>query len=156
MMKNNKFCEVGCITLFLFVVSFLLNFVWESFHSVFLYQGHNFNAIKYVPMIGYVSIVDGLLVVGMYLIVSLLLKDIFWIRTPNKNKVIMFMVVGLIIAWLIEYRAVFIQSNWSYTAVMPVIFGIGISPLLQLSITGIASLILTKMLFYQKGVFYGR
>ena len=156
MMKNNKFCEVGCITLFLFVVSFLLNFVWESFHSVFLYQGHNFNAIKYVPMIGYVSIVDGLLVVGMYLIVSLLLKDIFWIRTPNKNKVVMFMVIGLIIAWFIEYRAVFIQSKWSYTALMPVIFGIGISPLLQLSITGIASLILTKMLFYQKGVFYGR
>jgi len=155
-MKNNRFYEIGCITLFLFVSSFFLNFVWEAFHSVFLYNGHNFNAIKYVPMIGYVSIVDGLLIVGIYLIVSLLLRDIFWIRTPNKNKAVIFMVVGLLIAWFIEYRAIFIQSKWSYNAWMPIIFGVGISPLLQLSITGIASLILTKMLFYQKGMFHGR
>ena len=107
-------------------------------------------------MIGHVSIVDGLLIAGIYLIVSLLLRDIFWIRTLNKNKAVIFMVVGLLIAWFIEYRAVFLQGKWSYNALMPVVFGIGISPLLQLSITGIASLILTKMLFYQKGVFYGK
>ena len=114
-MKKNK-SQFVLILALLFAFSYLLNFVWESFHAVFLFNGHNFEAIRYVPMIGYVSMVDGLLIVGMYLIVFILSKDLLWIKDIDKKKTSMFVVAGLIIAAVIEYRAIFLLNKWSYNS----------------------------------------
>ena len=73
MIKQIK--KIGVIVISFFAFSYFLNFFWESFHSVYLYNGHNFNAVKYVSMISYVSIIDGLLILGMYFGVSFLWKN---------------------------------------------------------------------------------
>lgn len=147
---NNKIKEIVLIVLLVFVFSYLLNFVWESFHAVFLYEAHDFNSMKYVLMISYVSAVDGFLILGMYLAVSVLWKDFLWIKQMNKKQNYIFMIFGLIIAAIIEYRAVFLQQRWNYNSFMPTIFGIGLSPLLQLSITGILAVWIAKSILYKK------
>ena len=153
---KNKIYEFGSVIVLLFVFSYLLNFLWESFHSVFLYAGHNFNAIRYVPMIGYVSAVDSLLILGIYLAISLLWKNFLWLKEMSREQIYTTIIIGLIIGAFIEYRAIFLQQRWSYNAIMPTIFGLGLSPLLQLSMTGIVALWLTKRLLYGKGILYGR
>jgi len=141
---KNRIKELISIVILIFIFSYLLNFVWESFHSVFLFNGHNFESIRYVPMIGYVSMIDGLLILGMYLIVSLLWRNVLWIKKINRVQSIVFVILGLIIAGWIEYRAVFLLQRWSYNSLMPIVFGIGLSPLVQLSVTGILAIWFTK------------
>ncbi len=137
------------VVLLIFVFSYLLNFVWESFHAVFLYEAHDFNAMKYVLMIGYVAIVDASLIVVMYAVIAILWKNFSWIKQMNKKQNYTFITIGLIIAVIIEYKGVFLQQKWSYSSLMPTIFGIGLSPLLQLSITGMLVLFITRGLLYR-------
>lgn len=153
---SNKIKEFISIITLIFLFSYLLNFVWESYHSVFLYIGHNFESLKYVPMIGYVSMIDGFLILGMYLGVFLLWRNPLWINGINKLQATVFVILGLVIAWWIEYKAVFLLQRWSYNSLMPTVFGIGLSPLVQLSITGLMAIFLTQRLLYQKGVYYGK
>lgn len=135
---------------FIFAISFLLNFVWESLHSAFLYEGMDFTAKKYVLMVNYVSAVDGFLILGIYLFVSFLWMDIFWLRKINGKHWYTAFIAGLAIAAVIEYRRVFITMTWRYNQFMPTIFGIGLSPLFQLSITGVTTFWLTRRIFKWK------
>jgi hypothetical protein len=141
---NKIMKEAGLTLASVFASAFLLNYVWESYHAVHLYEGHDFNAEKYVHMLTYVSIVDGALILGIYLIISVLWKNVFWLQTMNRGQVWTTVAAGVAIAAAIEYRKVFVLKTWSYAPLMPTVFGIGISPLFQLSVTGLASFWLTK------------
>lgn len=151
-----KIKEFGLLVLLIFTFSYIFNFIWEAFHAVFLFNGHNFSAIKYIPMIGYVSMMDGFLVLGLYLGVSLLWRDLLWIKNMNKKHTSMMLVTGLIAAGTIEYRAIFILKKWSYNPLMPTILNMGVSPLVQLSTTGILAVWLTRELLYKKGIYHER
>jgi len=147
---KKKVAEVLLVFLFIFAISFLLNFVWESFHSAFLYEGMDFAAKKYVLMVSYVSAVDGYLIFGIYLLLSFLWRDIFWLRKMNRKHGYSAFIAGLAIAAVIEYRRVFITMSWRYNQLMPTIFGIGLSPLFQLSITGVTTFWLMRRIFKWK------
>lgn len=151
--KYNEVKTFVLVGLLVLAFSYLLNFVWESFHAVFLYEGHDISSLVYVLMVNYVSIVDALLVFGIYIFVSLLYGNFLWIRELNKGNVLVFVLVGLITAATIEYRAIFIFNKWSYNVLMPTIFGLGISPLFQLSITGLISILIARNLIKLKGVY---
>jgi len=140
---KKKVAEFTLIAIYIFVSSYFLNFVWESFHAVLLYEHHDFDAKKYVFMVSYVSAVDGVLILGIYLLISFLWRDIFWLREMNRKHVYTSFVVGLVVAAIIEYIRVVILKTWSYNPIMPTIFGIGLSPLLQLSLTGLMAYWLT-------------
>lgn len=141
---NKIMKETGLTFASVFVVAFLLNYAWESYHAVFLYEGHDFSAEKYVHMLTYVSVVDCALILGIYLIISVLWKNVFWLQKMNRRQVLTTIVAGLAIAAAIEYRKVFVLKTWSYSPLMPTIFGIGVSPLFQLSVTGLVSFWLAK------------
>jgi hypothetical protein len=150
--QKRYFLELGIILIFLFLFSFILNFVWESFHAVYLYEKHDLEASTYIPMILYVSMVDSLIIEALYLISCILLRKLFWIREFNPFQVLLFFICGLLTAGIIEYRAVYLIHRWSYNPRMPTLLGIGISPLLQLGLTGLISLWLTKQIIYGKGL----
>jgi len=59
---------------------------------------------------------------------------------------------GTIVAAMIEYRAIFYYHRWLYKKAMPTLFGIGISPMVQLSITGLLAVWLTREILYGKGL----
>jgi hypothetical protein len=146
---KRKIIEFGLTLLSIFVFAFLLNYLWESYHAVFLYEAHDFNAEKYVRMLSYVSAVDGSLILTIYLFMSLLWKDMIWLRKMNRRQAGFVYAAGLMIAALIEYREVFVLKAWSYTPLMLTVFGIGLSPLLQLSSTALLAFWITKKIVYQ-------
>jgi len=141
---KKNFKEVMLLIISIAILSYLLNFLWESVHAVFLYNDHNILANKYVAMGGYVSMIDMLIILGVYILVSLLWKDLFWIRLKDAKPFVVFIIFNLIAAAFIEYRAVFLIERWSYNSFMPTILGIGLSPLIQLSITGIIAVLTVK------------
>lgn len=147
---KKKIAAFSAAMLSIFVSSFFLNYVWESYHAVFLYEKHNFRAEKYVQMLTYVSVVDGFLIVGIYLFIAALWKDLLWLRAMNRKHIWTVCASSVALAAFIEYRNVFILKVWSYTALMPTLFGIGISPLVQLPATGLLAFWLTRKLLQQK------
>ncbi|MBI4848227.1 MAG: hypothetical protein HY808_06560 [Nitrospirae bacterium] len=119
-------------------------------HEAFLYEEHSFNAEKYITMMLYVSVVDAFIILGLYLGVSMLWKDIFWLQKMKRTQVCALSLAGLIVAAGIEYWNVIVKKEWSYTPLMPTIFGIGMSPLIQLIVTGLFALWLTNIFLYSK------
>jgi len=148
---KKKISEFGLTLLSISAFAFLLNYVWESYHAVFLYGAHDFNAEKYVRMLGYVSAVDSSLILTIYLLLSLLCKDMLWLRKMNRWQAGVVFAAGVMIAAFIEYRKVFVLRAWSYTPLMPTVFGLGLSPLLQLSSTAWLAFWITKKIVHQGG-----
>ena len=149
-MDRKKIAEVGLALMSIFIFTYMVNFIWESLHAVFLYEDHDFNAMKYVRMVSYVSLIDGFLILGIYLFVAVLWRDVAWILEMNWKHVCTVLLAGLLLAAVIEYRRVFVPKAWSYARLMPTFFGLGLSPLLQLSMTGLWAFWLSGRVLYQR------
>ena len=142
--------DVTLVLISIFIFSYMVNFIWESLHAVFLYEDHDFNAMKYVLMVSYVSLIDGFLILGIYLFVAALWREVAWIQEMNGKQICTVLIAGLLLAAAIEYRKVFVTRTWSYNRLMPTIFGLGLSPLLQLSGTGLWAFWLSGRVLYQR------
>ena len=133
-----------------FVLAFLLNFVWESIHAVLFYEGHaGYVADFFMRMVIYASSIDALLILGIFCSGCLLFKSACWLESYRGKEVLYTVALGVVIAAIIEVKALLFEQ-WKYTALMPTIFGIGLSPLVQLAITGSLSIFLTAKFFYGK------
>ena len=149
-MNPKQIGELCLVFLLIFISSYMVNFIWESLHGVFLYADHDFNAMKYVPMVSYVSLIDGFLILGIYLFVAAIWRDMAWIKKMNKMQICTVLIAGLLLAAAIEYRKVIVTKAWSYNRHMPTFLGIGLSPLLQLSMTGLWAFWLSGRVLYQR------
>jgi len=122
--------------------SFLLNFCWESLHGL-LYEGHpEMAASAYVPMMLLAALMDTLAIALLYSITALFARSWFWDK-GLRNR-LFFLCIGLLAASLLEYVSINSFLLWHYLPSMPVIFGIGLFPLVQLSFTGLFSLFLAR------------
>ena len=122
--------------LLLMGIVFILNLIWEFSHS-FLYI--NLTGISKFPLLLLASFTDMIIISIIFLIVSLKNKNLDWIKKPVKLDYILIIILGLLIAIFIELAALRI-GKWAYTELMPTIFGIGLTPLVQLFITAIISI----------------
>ena len=149
-MDRKKIAEVGLALMSIFIFTYMVNFIWESLHAVFLYEDHDFNAMKYVRMVSYVSLIDGFLILGIYLFVAILWRVVAWIQEMNWKQICTVLIAGFLLAAAIEYRKVIVTKAWSYNRHMPTFFGLGLSPLLQLSMTGLWAFWLSGRVLYQR------
>ncbi len=129
-----------------FVLAFFLNLLWEVLHSA-LYDWNRLplrnDVYFYIFRILRATLTDAFVILGMFLFNSALRRDLDWI---GKAKIIDYLIIsflGLVIAVIIEIRAIALNL-WSYNEFMPIVFGIGLTPMIQLAITGIAVLIILK------------
>lgn len=130
--------------LFVFIFSYLLNFLWEALHAYTLYESHNIIASKYVPMLLYVSSVDAFFISLIFVGGLLVFKR--EIKANNGKEMLFILISGFIIAAIIELKALFLKQ-WSYSEFMPTLFGMGLSPLVQLSITGLIVIFMASKKF---------
>lgn len=106
--------------LLIFAVAFVLNLVWEKSHMV-LYD------IAAIPMDPWWILLratfwDAVMITGVYLFVD----------TPNKTKrYFLSAIVCVVMAVFIEQRAM-AEGRWEYLPTMPIVLGMGLSPLIQL------------------------
>lgn len=129
-------------------VSYVLNYIWETVHETFLYEISMLSAKQHALMILEASLDDALIIVCIYLFIAALWRDINWLDTMNKSQIITAATAGILAAVFIELRAVIIHNTWSYQPAMPTVFGIGLSPLVQLAVTGPLSFWITGRLLY--------
>jgi hypothetical protein len=126
----------------LYVSAFTLNFCWESWHGL-LYEAHQeLTASVYVPMMARMALFDAISVIGMHLFTAMFARKFLW--RPSGRNLIVFCLAGALPAWAVEYVSVNLLHLWSYTTAMPVLFRVGLSPLLQLPLTGVAGIVVAR------------
>ena len=134
------------LILSIFGIGFLLNLIWENVQAP-LYEGYT-NFWDHFMMCFWASIVDAAVILLLYGLFSIWYKDFFWIKYLNWKNGLMLMLAGAAIALGFEYWA-FENEVWAYTERMPVVavLEIGLSPLLQMMLLPLLTLILSyKML----------
>lgn len=136
-----------------FFVAYLLNFFWEIWHAYYLYWGYRGKSFseylisEYLTLIEKVSFIDAGILTTIFLVGVLIWKDLHWgdnlwridllLRRPNLfYRLAYFLTATVGVAFWIEIKGVYILEEWSYLPTMPTIFGLGLSPLLQLATTG--------------------
>ncbi len=133
MQVQKRFLSVGLIALF-------LNIIWEFSHYP-LYV--DLSEISKYPHLIIASFTDMLIILSIFAIVSLKNRNFNWIKNPSKFDYLLVVFMGLSVAVFIEVINLNL-GRWAYTELMPTIFGIGLSPLIQLFTTAILGLLLTK------------
>lgn len=115
--------------LWLFSAALILNLIWENIQAP-LYQPY-VSFVQHFPLCTWASLWDAGYVTVLYLGIAGINRDFFWIRRRRAMSYTLVVVVSLAVAWWIEFDALR-DGRWSYGDRMPVIFGAGLSPLLQL------------------------
>lgn len=148
MTKQKKFYALLGILIF----SFFLNLFWEVSHSI-LYNWNipplENNIYFFIPKILFSTLGDVMYIGIMILLISLFNRDFNWIINPKKRDYTFLAIFGILFAIFIEAKAILFNS-WQYNEFMPIIFGIGLTPLIQLSITSIATLFLINKFVFRK------
>lgn len=130
--------------------AFVLHAVWEWLHLP-LYAGYE--ALGTGPGLVFMATLgDVAYTLGAVLLVALLKRKLLWISSANAADYAGLAIVGFVVALLVEYKALALH-RWAYTAAMPIVFGVGLSPLLQMTIllplsVGITAALAKKLAIY--------
>ncbi len=128
------------------IISFLLNFSWEFLQSPFydcFDESLRSNYYHYILAI----LGDSIYTIIIYFIISILNKDLFWIKNSwNRKNVINLIFIWFLLALFIEYKWVFILQKWSYSNLMPTVYWIWIIPILQMMILPLMTFKIVKNL----------
>lgn len=133
-----------------FIVSFLLNFLWEVTQMIFyspIGMGGDFRDLGFFIRAHWlVSLKDALIILGLYILVALVLKNWHWGRHFTRRRIVLLWGIALVWAAALEYYHVHIVRDWSYLASMPLIpiINIGLWPVLQMLILPVAAIWLTR------------
>lgn len=139
---NVRVRQLAAFFLTLYASAFALNFFWESWHGL-LYDAHAaIPASSYVPMMIRMALLDALSILGMQLFTALVTRKLFW--SPDPGRLAVFCLAGMLPAWIVEYVSVNLLHAWAYTPDMPTLFRVGLTPLLQLPLTGIAGIVIGR------------
>jgi hypothetical protein len=112
---------------FIFLISFVTNFIWENLHSV-LYSNYKGEQITQLILIR-ASFWDAIMITIFLL--PFLYMDFF------KKRLWLIFVIGIVLATIIELYAL-ATGRWSYGHEMPLIplLNTGLTPTIQLGLLG--------------------
>ena len=124
----------------LWLCAFALNLLWEFGHCRLYRTCRQLSPRRRVRLLTTMSAKDAALVVVFYLLTAVLFgtADI----TSTSGALLFFSGLGLIFAAVAETVSIRL-GRWEYTPAMPTVLGVGLSPLLELVITGLTAVIVT-------------
>lgn len=120
--------------LHIFLISSLINLVWEVLHSQLYTTCLEMPFKKYPSLIVKQSIKDGLWISLFYLITYSLFKNAEILN--NRPQLALFIILSLAFSFVDEKISIKLK-RWEYSKQMPIIFGVGLTPLLELAVTGV-------------------
>jgi hypothetical protein len=112
------------------VLAFLLNYAWELGHCS-LYKGFVYDG-PHGAFLGLASLADTIMAGLLYFGFALVYKNGFWVQSLTVFRTVGLVLVGGTGSAVSEI-AHLAAGNWTYTDRMPLIFGVGLTPLLQFS-----------------------
>lgn len=121
----------------IFFAAFFINLLYEISHSVLYETCLKASFKKYIYLILKGAMFDGLAISIIYFATYLIFNSQNILS--NYYQFVLFFSVSLIFAYFWEIYSIK-AGKWEYSDKMPLIFGVGITPVIQLTLTGILSL----------------
>ena len=113
------------------VISFVLHFVWEKLH-IGLYTKYE-KLGQGMPLTLMATSGDVLYTILAVLFVSTVKQNILWVIHPTLAEYVSLGILGFCVALFVEYKALALK-RWAYKKSMPLMFGVGVSPVLQMTL----------------------
>lgn len=128
----------------IFLISFLLNLVWEVNHSALYKTCYELTFKKCMRLLTVMSIKDGFWISLFYTITVF----VFDSANPILNiaQFVLFIIISLGFSFIDEKISIK-KERWKYTEEMPIIFGVGVSPFLELAVTGAIAFFIVFYIF---------
>lgn len=129
--------------------AFLLHYAWEALHAP-LYT--NYGSLGGpLPLALYATLGDVFYTLFAVAVVALYRRDGGWIIRARGVDYAALALFGFCISVFVEYKALFLE-RWEYAPAMPLLFGIGLSPILQMAVLLPLSVFLARLLlrFFKK------
>ncbi len=114
----------------LIIWSVVINYVWEILQMP-LYEGMRFSDPRTWLICFRASLGDGVIILGIWGFGLLIFHDTSWFKRKQFTTIIVLVLSGAVIAIGFEIFAIK-TGRWQYSEYMPLILGIGLSPLIQL------------------------
>tara|TARA_Y100000310_G_C20703029_1_gene831859 strand:- start:10009 stop:10416 length:408 start_codon:yes stop_codon:yes gene_type:complete len=126
------------------LIAFLLNVVWEMNHAPLYTTCHNLSITKNARLLTIQSAKDAFFILLFYGITVFIFDEtaIF----INIYQLALFVLLGLSFSFIDEKVSIK-KHRWEYTDSMPTVFGVGITPLLEIAVTGILTFLVVFYLF---------
>jgi hypothetical protein len=120
----------------IFFVSFLLNLLYEVAHSPLYATCLKAPLKKYVPLIIGASLKDGFFITCFFLASVLPFENRFILDNSYQASLFVFLALAFSYA---DERVSLKMKRWEYSEQMPLVLGVGITPLLELAVTGLVT-----------------
>jgi len=125
---------IASILFQIFIVSFLLNLVWEIAHSRLYKTCLRMSFREIIRLATKMSLKDGFWISLFYLTTVLIFNNTNILT--NYIQLLVFIALALGFSFADEKISIS-KKRWQYSKRMPKVFKVGISPLFELAVTGI-------------------
>ena len=128
------------LLIYIFLIGFVLNLIWEYLHYPL------YNDLSGIPSnlhLWQATFFDALSILTTTLLISLKNSNLSWIKKSKTTDYILTIIIPLTITIITEIINLNL-GRWKYKSSMPTIFGLGLSPLIQLPLTTTISLFLVR------------
>jgi len=119
----------------IFFVGFFINLLYELLHSLLYKTCLEAPLKKYVYLMLKASAFDGLAIAIIYF---------FTFSVFTSYQLLIFIIASLVFAYIWEIYSLK-KRKWEYANSMPKILGVGVTPLVQLAVTGLLSLYILSL-----------
>jgi hypothetical protein len=128
----------------IYIFAFLLNFVWEMLQMpLFALPPADTLYWPVIKMCAAATVADGFIMLIAYWTASAFARSRYWFVAAERGHVLIFLITGLAITSAIELIATE-MGVWQYSPLMPVLFGVGLSPFMQWVIPPLITLWFTR------------
>lgn len=128
----------------IYIFAFLLNFVWEFLQMpLFTAPPADMPHWDIVKIYAFATVADGFIMLFAFWTAAAFARSRYWFVAAERSHVSIFLITGLAITSAIELIATE-MGVWNYSPLMPVLFGVGLSPFLQWVIPPLITLWFTR------------
>ena len=113
------------------LLALLFNGIWELGHLPLFTLWTDPDPWKIAFHVGHCLIGDGLIAGAVFLIIAILFRNMHWPRHQPWLGGGMFILLAVSYTAYSEWHNVYVNGSWAYNDSMPLIAGIGLTPLLQ-------------------------
>lgn len=109
---------------------FALNAVWEFTHSpLYADHGNGFGYVVWTRL--HCTGGDVLILLCAFWVTAMVTRSRRWFEVRLRTGAVIFVLSGLGYTIFSEWVNVYGRETWAYAAAMPLVFGIGVSPIVQ-------------------------
>jgi hypothetical protein len=125
--------------------AFLLHFVWEILQASFYEHMGDARYWSAILQCTQATVGDVMITWTAYALAAASVRDRWWLGVIDRRRALtIFLLAGLLITAALEAVNVYVWKRWAYSPSMPLVLGLGLTPILQWTLVPLLTLWLAR------------